>query len=315
MADVATKTIRDAFLDVENVQTTKQMMKMSKIPFIEKGDTLYIVGDPALHLANMLKREVRRPLAKGVIAAGEREAEKILYVLLEEVVGKPTSPGEVCFYSIPAEPVDAHMNVTYHEAIFKKILTQIGYTAEPMNEAASLVYSNCAAEGFTALASSFGAGMVNTALVYQTMVGMKFSVARSGDWIDENAAIAVGGRSTQLMAIKEQGVNLLDPTEGDPKYEREREAIVIYYKNLIHYVVDQIKKEFRKTESAVQIAEPLPWILSGGTTKAKNFLELFIQEFSKVTDFPIPIKEIRMATDPLNDVAKGLLIAALNYAE
>jgi actin-like ATPase involved in cell morphogenesis len=315
LADVSIRSIRDAFLDVENEPATKNMLKMSKVPYIEKGDMLYIVGDPALRIANMLKKEVRRPLSKGVIAAGEKDAEKILYVLLEEVVGKPKTPGEVCFYSVPAPSVDTDMNIAYHEAIFKKILTQFGYTAEPMNEAAAIVYSNAADEGFTALATSCGAGMVNTALLYQTMIGMKFSTARSGDFIDENAAKAVGKTASQIMAIKEQGVNLLDYKEGDPKYEAEREAIIIYYKNMIRYTMDNIKKEFRKSDSSVQINEPIPWILSGGTSKAKNFLELFKQEFDKISDFPISISEIRMASDPLNDVAKGLLIAAMNYSE
>lgn len=315
MSDVNITSVRDAFLNMDNEKTTRNMLNMSKISYIEKGDSLYIVGDAALKMANILKREVRRPLSKGVISSGEREAENILYILLEEVVGKPKEKGEVCFYSIPAAPVDAAGSVSYHEAIFKKILEQIGYTAQSMNEATSLVLSNCAEESFTALATSFGAGMVNTSLVFQTMEGMKFSVARSGDWIDQKAAEAVGMTSSQIMAIKERGVNLLDYTEGDPKHIREREAIVVYYKNLIKYVVDNIKKEFRKTDSSVQIEEPVPWVLSGGTAQAVNFLEFFKDEFSKISEFPIPISEIRMAGDPLNDVAKGLLIGALNFSD
>ena len=73
LADVSIRSIRDAFLDVENEAATKNMLKMSKVPYIEKGDMLYIVGDPALRIANMLKKEVRRPLSKGVIAAGEKD--------------------------------------------------------------------------------------------------------------------------------------------------------------------------------------------------------------------------------------------------
>ena len=673
MGDVSVKSVRDAFLDLDNEPATKNMLKMSKVPFIEKDDTLYIVGDAALRMANILKKEVRRPLSKGVISAGEREAEKILLMLLKEVVGEPSKPGEVCYFSVPAAPVDRDSDVVYHEAVFKKIITQLGYSATAMNEAAAVGYANSAEEGFTSLNLSWGAGMCNVALLYQTMVGMKFSTSRClhpdfliptinrgirtiqeinvgdevigwdgeptkvldkiakkstgenlvevaieemsafpmvmtkdhkilvkrglelsfveagslvegdklyksctelgtsykgvyvgrkggtnisltsgrdlgrligyflgdgstfikgfdgrvqlafaakyperlqkykssiislfsehninfstdeewengcpnmvrmlihslhlakwidglcydenrekclklplsrvsqqmglgilegildsdsylkeeglsvtevtskgivhvmhellntygirhrvkkraprmggvnskgvqiegrkeiyvlsihgrelarlqwllenhhvpsyvdhtyytvasvserdpsdvydlkvessescfntfgavvhncGDWIDEGAAKATGRTHAQIMSIKEQGVNLLDPLAGDPKYEREREAIAVYYKNLINYVVDNIKKEFRKTESAVQIDKPLPIIISGGTSKAGNFLEFFKQEFAKVKDFPLQISEIRMASDPLADVAKGLLIAA-----
>lgn len=310
MGDVSVKSVRDAFLDLDNEPGTKNMLKMGKVPFIEKEDTLYIIGDAALRMANIMKKEVRRPLSKGVVSAGEREAEKILKMLLKEVVGEPSAPGEVVYYSVPAAPIDRDADVIYHEAFFKKVLEDFGYKAVSMNEAAAVGYANAATDGFTSLNLSWGAGMSNVALLYQTMVGMKFSTARCGDWIDEGAAKATGRTMAQIMAIKERGVDLLDPTKGDPKEEREREAIAVYYKNLIGYVVEAIKKEFRKTESSVQIDHPIPIIISGGTSKAINFLPFFKQEFAKVKDFPLEISEIRMASDPLADVAKGLLIAA-----
>jgi len=291
------------------------MLKMSKIQYIESDEYLYIIGDPALKIANMFKKEVRRPLSKGVISAGETDAEKILLLLLKSIMEEPETEGEVCFYSVPAAPIDADMDILYHKEMFRKIVSSLGFKAEPMNEAAAIVYSNAAADGFTALASSFGAGMVNTALLYQTMIGMEFSVAKSGDWIDENAAKAVGKTSSQIMAIKERGVNLLDPTEGDAKFFREREAIIMYYRNLISNTIGAIKDEFRKTDSSVELTDPIPWILSGGTSQPKNFLEFFKEEFSKVKNFPIDISEIRMANDPLGDVAKGLLVAAINFSD
>jgi actin-like ATPase involved in cell morphogenesis len=313
--DGETVSIRDAFVDIENQTATKNMLKMSKMKYIEDEDSIYIVGDQALTIANMFKKEIRRPLKAGVISAGETESEKILYLLLQSVLGEPDHEGEICFYSVPAPSVDTEMDVVYHEAMFRKLVEQHGFKAEPMNEAAAVVFANCQDTMFTGLGTSFGAGMVNTALLFQTMMGMQFSTSRSGDWIDESAAKAVGKTASQMMSIKEKGVNLLDPSEGDPKEIREREAIIIYYKNLISYTVDHIKKEFKTQGSSIQLNDPIPWVISGGTTQPKNFLEFFKQEFSKVKDFPFEISEIRMANDPLADVAKGLLIAAINYEE
>jgi len=310
---VEVKSIRDAFLDVDADQSIINMLKMSNFSYIQEEDNIYIIGEPALSIANLLKREVRRPLSQGVISSGEYDAEKMLVILLKDILKKPSYENEPVFFSIPAESIDKEMDVVYHEAIFKKIIESFGYRAVSMNEAAAIVYSNCASNGFTALCSSFGAGMVNTALVYQTMVGMAFSVSRSGDYIDRSAAKAVGSTATRIMSIKERGVNLLDPTEGNPKQIREREAIIVYYRNLIHYVIETVKKEFKKEENKIELPDEIPWIISGGTAKAKNFLEFFKREFEKErNNFPIGISEIRMANDPLGDVAKGLLIAALN---
>jgi actin-like ATPase involved in cell morphogenesis len=298
------------------------MLKMSSISYIEEGDSIYIVGEPALNIANMLKREARRPLSKGIIAAGELDAEKILLILLKNILGEPAVDNEVVYYSIPGNPIDRDMNTVYHERMFQKLIESLGYRAHQlddadkstaMNEAAAIVYANCESEQFTALSSSFGAGMVNTSLLFQTMIGMSFSLSSSGDWIDQNAGNAVGSTATRMMAIKERGVDLMNPAEGDPKQVRQREAIVVYYRNLINRVVTAIKREFKKDQSTIELPDQIPWVLSGGTTKAKNFLEFFNQEFAKVRDdFPISISEVRMARDPMNDVAKGLLIAAIN---
>lgn len=312
-SNIEIKSIRNAFLDIEADPPVMNMLKMSNISYIQEKDNVYIVGEPALNIANLLKREVKRPLSQGVISAGERDAEKMLAILLKEVIGSPKYEDETVYYSVPAKSIDKEMDVVYHESMFKKIIESFGFKAQAMNEASAIVYANCAKEGFTALASSFGAGMVNTALVYQTMVGMAFSVSRGGDYIDSSAARAVGSTATKLMSIKEKGIDLLNQEIGDPKQLREREAIIIYYKNLIHYVIEHIKKEFRKSDSKIELPESIPWIISGGTTKAKNFLEFFKKEFEKEKEnFPINISEIRMANDVLNDVAKGLLIASLS---
>jgi len=312
-AQVKIDSIRDVFLDIEYDASHINMLKMSNISYVTEGDSIYIVGEPALSIANLLKREARRPLSKGVISAGELEAEKMLMILLRSILKDPQVEDESVYYSIPGNPINSDMDVLYHKEMFKKMVEKYGYKATAMNEAAAIVYSNCAADGFTAMSSSFGAGMVNTALLFQTMVGMSFSIQNSGDWIDSSSAKAVGSTATRIMSIKEKGVNLLDPTEGDPKQLREREAIVVYYRNLIHLVIDSISKEFKKDSGSIELPDSIPWVISGGTALAKNFLKFFQIEFDKVKGtFPINISEIRMANDPLNDVAKGLLIAAMN---
>lgn len=308
------KSVRDAFIDMDNEPQVKNMLKMSKVDFIEAGDKLYVIGDAAMVMANIFKREARRPLSKGVLSPGETEAEKILLVLIENILGRATATGETCFYSVPAIPVDREMDIVYHTAMFSKLVGSLGYKPVALNEAAAIAYSNAAPEQFSAIAISFGAGMVNVCLMYKTMIGLSFSIINSGDWVDESAARATGSTAARLQAIKEKGVNLLDPTEGDAKTFREREAIIIYYKSLVLRVLDVLKNEFIKKQASIELPSAIPIILSGGTAKAKNFKEFFESAFNTVKEqFPIPTSEVRMASDPLNAVAQGLLVAALNF--
>ena len=302
---VETKRVRDAFIDLEG--DAKKTLRLSKVNYVEKEDQLIVLGDSALTMANLFKREVRRPLSRGVVAAGEMEAQEILSLLIHNVLGDPSSPGEHCYYSVPAAPIDdPEQDVIYHTEVFRKILSEYGYDPHPMNEAMAIIYSQCAAEQFSGVSVSYGSGMCNVALAYQTVKGLEFSLARGGDWIDRNAAKATGSTAARMCAIKEKGVNLAAP-KG-----REEEAIALYIRALIRYTLENISAQFKNARTNIDLPEPIPFVVSGGTTLAGGFLDIFRDEFQAMNrkGFPIPISEIRLATDPMTAVAEGLLVLA-----
>jgi hypothetical protein len=302
---VETKRIRDAFLDLD--LEVKKTLRLSKVDYVEKDGSLIVLGDSALTMANLFKREVRRPLSRGVISAGELDAQQILSLLIANVVGTPVAPKEHCYYSVPAAPVDdEHQDIIYHQEVFKKILVELGYTPHPMNEAMAIIYSQCAQDNFSGLSVSFGSGMGNIALAYQTVKGMDFSVARGGDWIDQHAAKATGSTAARMCSIKEKGVDLAAPKS------RDEEALAMYIRALIKYVLENIAIQFKKVSAGMDLPEPIPFVVSGGTSRATGFMQVFNEEFEAVKKkgFPIQISEIRMAKDPMTAVAEGLLVLA-----
>jgi len=303
---VETKRIRDAFLDLDI--EAKKTLRLSRVDYVERDGVLIVLGDAALNMANLFKQEVRRPLSRGVISAGELDAQQILSLLIQHVVGEPVSEKEHCFYSVPAAPVDnENQDIIYHQEVFRKILAELGYTPHPMNEAMAIIYSQCVAENFSGLAVSFGSGMGNIALAYQTVKGMDFSVARGGDWIDTHAAKATGSTASRMCAIKEKGVDLAHPKN------RDEEALALYIRALIKYVLENIAIQFKKVQSTLDLPEPIPFVVSGGTSRAGGFMEVFKEEFDAIQKkgFPIKISEIRMAKDPMTSVAEGLLVLAM----
>jgi hypothetical protein len=312
--ELKTRRVRDAFLDLD--PEAKKSLKMSKVDYFapDWSDSLIVIGDSALNLANLFKREVRRPLAQGLISAGELDAQRILYWLLENVLDIPVTENEHCYYSVPADPIDMPgQDTVYHTEVFRTILKNQGYTPHPLNEAMAVIYSQCADTGFSGIGISYGSGMCNIALSYQTMMGMSFSIARGGDWIDNHAAKAVGSTSSRMLSIKEKGdFNLMSP----PKGNREVEAISLYIRSLIHHSLEKIATRFKTERSTMDLPEPIPFVLSGGTTKAQGFLELFKDEFERVRKhFPIQISEVRVAKDPMTAVAEGLLVLAMQEHE
>jgi hypothetical protein len=282
------------------------MLKLSGVDFIERENEILIIGDAALETANVFGQEARRPLSQGLISAGEIDAIEVLGILIKHVLGEPSEENEVCYFSVPAAPVDdLTRDVVYHQGVFERIVSECGYDAVASNEAMAIIFSECAKEGFSGLSISFGAGMCNIALAVNTIEGLCFSVARGGDWIDAGAARATGSTRSKIVTVKESGIDLMNPKS------REEEAIAVYYKSLIEYCLKHVANEFKKISGKFSLPKAIPLVISGGTSKAGGFVEFFQQVFEKQRKrFPIEVSEIRHAKDPLNAVALGLCIQA-----
>jgi hypothetical protein len=298
---------RDAFFDLDI--TAKPMLRLNRVPFIQQDDRLIILGDSALAFANVFNRELRRPLSQGLISNTDREGAEILQILIQNTIGKPQGDQETCCFSVPGNPVDlpGRDNV-YHRGVFSNILKGLGYKPIASNEALAVIFSETAPEMFSGVALSFGAGMVNISCAYQTQAvqALQFAVARSGDYIDQQSAQSLGLTAAKMCKIKEDGIDLRSPST------QEESALAFYYQEVIRYALGHIVDRYKMTAGqSISFPEAVPMILSGGTTLVKGFHELFSAEFERCRKkFPIPISEIRMATDPLNAVASGLLIQA-----
>jgi len=172
-----------------------------------------------------------------------------------------------------------------------------------MNEGHAVVYSELADAGFTGIGVSCGGGMFNVCIAYKTIPAVTFSVARGGDWIDRHVAKVMGIQRTRATGIKEGGIDLLNPQS------REEEAVVLYYRSLISYVLMNLKQRFQLSRDVPQFSEPVEVVTAGGTSMAKGFVELFAEELGKI-DFPLKIACVRGADDPMTSVVRGTLIAA-----
>lgn len=303
---IKTKRLRNAFLNVEISAFTEKMLQSGNVNYIERNNEYYIIGDDALEFGKIFNKEIRRPLKSGLISPQERDAFGILGMMIESLL-KKAKPNERCVYGVPAAPIDSDQDVIYHASILGQIVSGLGYDATEMREAHAIAFSEASSNDFSCIGLSFGAGMVNACLTYRTLEipSVSFAVSRGGDWVDEKAAKVRALNPSRITSIKESGIDLLNPKNGD------EEAIVIYYKALIKYVLQNIIQKIIMSNE-VQIDKPIPIIIAGGTSMAGNFVSVFEQVFKEVSKgrFPIPISEIRHAEDPLNAIANGLLIAS-----
>lgn len=294
---------RNAFLDINSDVYSKNMLTKLKVPYIVHNTKLVVIGEAAFELANVFGKETRRPMQDGLISPAEVDALPMIKLIINKVLGEPTTPGEKVYFSVPAESLDVDNNVVYHQGLFEGMLTKMGYEARSLNEAHAVIFAELAACDFTGIGLSFGGGMANACVAYKSIPCLSFSVARGGDWIDKNVANVLGVKGSKATFIKERGLDIRDPKN------REEEAVAIYYRNLISYVLTNIKSRFEHGQNMPSFQDPVDIACAGGTALVGGFIEVFRDEFAKI-DFPIPINKIFRAEEALTSVAKGCLVAA-----
>jgi hypothetical protein len=303
---------RDAFYVIKPTTpvATKMIEKglQGKV-FVKDTDGAFIIlGQDAIEKAIERNESAKRPMYRGVVSPKEKEAKRVLAYILQQVCGHASEPDEKLVFCIPAQPVDQEddeFDVGYHEDVVKTVLQGQGYSARAINEAEALCYSELENDDYTGVALSWGAGMVNCCVMLNGEPTVTFSTTKSGDWIDRMAGIATGEPDSVVQAEKENGAFVIGEQNDNPVLA----AVSAYYERLIDYTTKQLANALRGHKALPKFKNPLLIAVAGGTTQAQGFVPMFEKKLAE-NDFPLAIKEVRHASDPLHAVARGCLIAA-----
>jgi len=301
---VHTALQRNAFIEVGQDAIMRSMLTAQGVPYAEIDGRTLVVGDAAFELARILNKELRRPMASGIVSPREADALPIMKLVIERLLGPPGRPGEICCFSVPAEAVDTDANAIYHEGVFKELIGRLGYEPRPIKEGHAVILSDLADDDFTGVGISCGGGMHNVCVAYKAVNVLSFSTARGGDWIDQNVATVLGVSRARATALKEGGIDIRAPRS------REEEAVSIYTRELIRHTLGLIARRFESTADRPGFPDPVDVVFAGGTSLVGGFIEVAREELLRVS-FPIPVKRVRLAEDPLHAVAKGCLVMAL----
>ena len=246
----------DAFFTMESSEESKGLLDMLGVPYIERKGKLSVIGLDARKFANMFKAETRRPLEKGCLNKKDLDAFGMLQVIIGKTIGEPAKPNEVVKYSVTSKPLGTEQNFDYHKSQLENIFRNLGYEPEPIQEARAIALSELAADKFTGLTISCGAG---TTTIYLGHYGidnpdLQFSVNLGGDWIDDNSADMFAGLTrTKVQTVKEKGFRIKDPLNGVDVDELEgpqlleakaKEALSAYYISYITNILRAIKQKF-----------------------------------------------------------------------
>jgi hypothetical protein len=304
------KMERDAFYTITpksevNKNSIRTSLEKRGANFIidEKADSFIVVGNSALEIAIERNDVAKRPLQRGIISPREKSSLPMLKLIIKSLIGEGQA-GDKVIYSVPAKPIDATFNIIYHTEIMNKYLTEMGYNAQPINEGFAIAISELLDEGLTGLCLSYGAGMTNISVIHEGDPLIEFSVTRSGDFIDQSVGEALDISPSLVQMEKEAGIDLDNPSN------QITEAVSVYYSSVINYTLSNIVYELEARKKQLPaFREPVPIIVSGGLSLAKGFVKR-IESSLRTMNFPLKIKEIRRAENPLTAVARGCLLAS-----
>jgi hypothetical protein len=304
--DVQSASQLNAFLPVPfSPVTEKTIQSQSDISYFRDGDELIIYGTAAERFANMFNAESRRPMSDGLLNPREKSAMPVIEAILESMVPKARTAGEVLSFSVPAASPGKEAELTYHEATLRRYFSGRGYRAVAINEGLAVIFAELESQNFTGIGVSCGGGMCNATLAYLSIPSIMVGIPKGGDFVDASVGSVVGEHATRVKVLKEEGLDL----SRTPKDKLEK-ALHIYYEDLVETVVDALRKGISKAEKLPRTDRPLPIVLAGGTAKPRGFRELF-ERTLRARSLPIEVAEVRVATDPLTATARGALIAAM----
>lgn len=301
--------LRSCFYKIPLDMFSNSMFNLNTMKYIKQNDNVYIIGEDALTMAKIQNSKSLRPLSKGTVNPNEKGSAMVLKEMLRYCIeiGNPSKESNVVF-SIPASVIgnDDTFNVEYHSMSISSLIESLGYKAHPLNEAYAVIISELEkATEVTGLGFSFGAGLVNVAFVYKGMLLFEFSINKSGDFIDQESARATGTSESMINHIKEKQLDLLNNSDDISPEER---ALLFTHTHVIKNTINQMITAFTKTDN-VNIIDPVPIIISGGTTLPNGFIEIFEKQLES-QNLPFEYTKIIPAKDRLTAVSKGCLIMA-----
>ncbi len=298
----------NAFFTIPKSKFTKKILTQNGVRFFERGGHYYIIGYSAEDFANMFNVNTRRPMEKGLLSPKENEGITTLQAIINTIIRKPKKFGETICFSVPGEPLEGTSYVAGHESIIKMFLESMGFSPIPINEGLAIIMAELANDNFTGLGICMGGGMCNVCLSYLSVPVITFSIQKGGDYIDDMVGQDVGISATKIKRIKEESLDLTVL----PKNKIET-ALQIYYMDIILSLIHSIQHVLSSSDKIPKISDPIPVVLSGGTSMPKGCKEKFEAALKEIR-LPIEVSSVRIANEPLNTTAKGALVMAMTEA-
>lgn len=263
------QTQLNAFVTIPHSKMTAAVLKKADIPHTTNGAEIIVHGNESDRFADLLNVETRRTMNRGVLNPLEPESLSMIRRIITSMLESQPGKHRLCF-TVPAAPLGAEDNLTYHEATLKQVLTELGHEVRSINEGLAVIYAELEDSNYTGIGISCGGGLCNVCMAYLSVPVLSFSIGKAGDYIDQSAASVTGERANRIRILKEESFHL-----NGYFSEKTYQVLGVYYDEMIQSLVQAMKDAFLGARNRPKISKPIPVVLSGGTALPKGFRDRF----------------------------------------
>src|SRR5215472_9865500 len=112
-AEYEFETQLNAFVTVPYSPMTGTVLTRENIPHTIAGDEIIVHGNESDRFADLLNVDTRRTMTRGVLNPAEPDSLSMLRKIVESLLAPAKEPSKLVF-TVPAAPLGAEENLTYH---------------------------------------------------------------------------------------------------------------------------------------------------------------------------------------------------------
>ena len=225
--EIKYNTQLNAFVTIPYSKMTENVLQKEAVPHSVEGNEILVHGNESERFADLLNKDIRRTMARGVLNPDESENVRLIRQITLSLIGKG-GKGQKVYFTVPAASLGSEENLTYHEATLRQVLTELGFEVKSVNEGLAVVYAELESSNYTGIGISCGGGLCNVCFSYLSVPILSFSIPKAGDFIDASAASVTGERPNRIRILKEQSFYINGHFEN-----KLQQVLSVYYDDMI----------------------------------------------------------------------------------
>src|SRR5690242_7596673 len=118
--EIKYSTQLNAFVAIPDSKMTLNVLEKEDVPHAVDGDEILVHGNESERFADLLNKDIRRTMSRGVLNPDESENVRLIREITQSLVGKG-GKGQKVYFTVPAALLGSEENLTYHEATVRQV--------------------------------------------------------------------------------------------------------------------------------------------------------------------------------------------------